>query len=366
MKVIDKINNGLANHNGVVFSFEFFPPRTEEGIENLYDRMDRMVVHQPAFCDITWGAGDATSALTLDIANTMQNMICVETMMHLTCTNMPIEKLDDALDTVKTNGIQNILALQGDPPHGQDTFVTVEGGFSCALDLVNVHFSWFQGLSSIFHYFSSSHEQKIRSVCTLCCLVGHGWAHETIPKLMCRAAIVEVNLPQFSHRYVNVQNWVADFYRYFEYCATKHLGFGIDTSVLLQVRHIKAKYGDYFGITVAGYPEAHPEVITSESGATEEAYKKDLAYLKEKVDGGGEVIITQLFYDKDIFLKFVSDCREIGIKCPIVPGIMPIQSYKGFLRMTGLCKTEVPAEIKAALEPIKDNEEAVRAYGIHS
>ncbi|KAH8972976.1 hypothetical protein BDL97_01G020200 [Sphagnum fallax] len=75
MKVIDKINNGLANHNGVVFSFEFFPPRTEEGIENLYDRMDRMVVHQPAFCDITWGAGGSTSALALDIANKMQNMI---------------------------------------------------------------------------------------------------------------------------------------------------------------------------------------------------------------------------------------------------------------------------------------------------
>ncbi len=56
---------------------------------------------------------------------------------------------------------------------------------------------------------------------------------------------------------------------------------------------------------------------------------------------GGEVIITQLFYDTDIFLKFVSDCREIGIKCPIVPGIMPIQSYKGFLCMTGLCKTKV-------------------------
>jgi methylenetetrahydrofolate reductase (NADPH) len=75
MKVIDKINNGLAN-NGVVFSFEFFPPRTEEGIENLFDRMDRMVVHQPAFCDITWGAGGSTSALTLDIANKMQNMVC--------------------------------------------------------------------------------------------------------------------------------------------------------------------------------------------------------------------------------------------------------------------------------------------------
>ena len=58
--------------------------------------------------------------------------------MHLTCTNMPVEKLDGALDNVKSNGIQNILALRGDPPHGQDKFVTVDGGFSSALDLVSV------------------------------------------------------------------------------------------------------------------------------------------------------------------------------------------------------------------------------------
>lgn len=62
--------------------------------------------------------------------------VCVETMMHLTCTNMPVEKLENALDTVKKNGIQNVLALRGDPPHGQDKFVQVEGGFACALDLV--------------------------------------------------------------------------------------------------------------------------------------------------------------------------------------------------------------------------------------
>lgn len=74
MKVIDKINKGLEGGN-VVFSFEFFPPKTDEGVENLYDRMDRMVVHQPAFCDITWGAGGSTSAITLDIANKMQNMV---------------------------------------------------------------------------------------------------------------------------------------------------------------------------------------------------------------------------------------------------------------------------------------------------
>ncbi|CAN4114921.1 unnamed protein product [Withania somnifera] len=225
-----------------------------------------MVTHNPSFCDITWGAGGSTADLTLEIAKRMQNMVCVETMMHLTCTNMPVEKIDHALDTIKSNGIQNVLALRGDPPHGQDKFVQVEGGFACALDLV---------------------------------------------------------------------------------------------------KHMRAKYGDYFGITVAGYPEAHPDVIPANGIATQEIYENDLAYLKRKVDAGADLIVTQLFYDTDIFLKFVNDCRQIGITCPIVPGIMPINNYKGFLRMTGFCKTKIPEEIMAALEPIKDNEEAVKAYGIY-
>jgi methylenetetrahydrofolate reductase (NADPH) len=59
-------------------------------------------------------------------------------MMHLTCTNMPVEKIDDALEKVKAAGIQNILALRGDPPKGQETFVKVEGGFASALDLVRI------------------------------------------------------------------------------------------------------------------------------------------------------------------------------------------------------------------------------------
>ncbi|KAL8487177.1 hypothetical protein ACS0TY_023733 [Phlomoides rotata] len=266
MKVIEKIREAeSANDNRVVFSFEFFPPKTEDGVDNLFERMERMVAHNPSFCDITWGAGGSTADLTLEIVNRMQNMICVESMMHLTCTNMPVEKIDHALATVKSNGVQNILALRGDPPHGQDKFVQVEGGFACALDLV---------------------------------------------------------------------------------------------------KHIRSKYEDYFGITVAGYPEGHPDVI-QDGVAPPEAYQNDLAYLKQKVDAGGDVIITQLFYDTDIFLKFVNDCRQIGITCPIVPGIMPINNYKGFIRMTGFCKTKIPTEIMEALEPIKDNEEAVKAYGIH-
>ncbi|CAN8280126.1 unnamed protein product [Cochlearia groenlandica] len=265
MKVVDKIKSA-TEQGKTAFSFEFFPPKTEDGVENLFERMDRLVSYGPTFCDITWGAGGSTADLTLEIASRMQNVICVETMMHLTCTNMPIEKIDHALDTIRSNGIQNVLALRGDPPHGQDKFVQVQGGFACALDLVN---------------------------------------------------------------------------------------------------HIRSKYGDYFGITVAGYPEAHPDVIEANGLATPESYQSDLAYLKKKVDAGADLIVTQLFYDTDIFLKFVNDCRQIGINCPIVPGIMPISNYKGFLRMAGFCKTKIPAELTAALEPIKENDEAVKAYGIH-
>ncbi|KAF2325626.1 hypothetical protein GH714_031314 [Hevea brasiliensis] len=86
--------------------------------------------------------------------------------------------------------------------------------------------------------------------------------------------------------------------------------------------------------------EAHPDMIRSDGVATPENYQKDLEYLKRKVDAGADLIITQLFYDTDIFPELVNDCRQIGINCPIVPGIMPINNYKGFLRMTGFCKTK--------------------------
>ncbi|CAI7919426.1 unnamed protein product [Closterium sp. NIES-53] len=83
-----------------------------------------------------------------------------------------------------------------------------------------------------------------------------------------------------------------------------------------------------------------------------------------QMDAGADLIVTQLFYDVDIFLKFVADCRAMGVSEPIIPGIMPITTYGGFKRMTAFCKTKVPQSILDALEPIKDNEEAVRAYGI--
>ena len=79
-----------------------------------FERMECMVAHNLAFCDITWGAEGSIADLTVDIANRMQNMICVDSMMHLTCTNMLVKKIDHALQTIKVNGLQNVLALCGD------------------------------------------------------------------------------------------------------------------------------------------------------------------------------------------------------------------------------------------------------------
>ncbi|PHU11319.1 Methylenetetrahydrofolate reductase 1 [Capsicum chinense] len=82
-----------------------------------------------------------------------------------------------------------------------------------------------------------------------------------------------------------------------------------------------------------------------------------------QVDAGVDRIITQLFYDTDIFLKFVNDCRQIKINCPIFPGIMPINNYKGFLRMNGFCKTK---EIANALcgQDSENSQEALRVRDI--
>eukprot|EP00960_Hanusia_phi_P047246 758314-Hanusia_phi.AAC.11 len=130
------------------------------------------------------------------------------------------------------------------------------------------------------------------------------------------------------------------------------------------VRYVRQLHGDYFGISVAGYPEGHIDWFKDTPEISEENYRRDLQYLKDKVDAGADMIITQLFYDVDIFLKWVKDCRDIGITVPIIPGIMPINAYAGFNRMTGFCKTKVPKAIRDGLEAIKDNEDAVKEYGV--
>lgn len=98
--------------------------------------MDRMYNLNPQFIDVTWNAGGRLSNLTTDIVQTAQSVLGLETCMHLTCTNMPIELIDKALRDAYNSGCQNILALRGDPPVEGGEWTAIEGGFTHAKDLV--------------------------------------------------------------------------------------------------------------------------------------------------------------------------------------------------------------------------------------
>ena len=137
---------------------------------------------------------------------------------------------------------------------------------------------------------------------------------------------------------------------------------------------------------MSGYPEGHPNVIKKvEAGSAaltaseakrvieledgtyvcrDADYAAELTYLKAKVDAGAAVIITQMFFDVEVFLQFVRDCRAVGITVPIMPGIMLVQNYGGFKRMVSFCKSRVPADFAAAIEAAKDDDAAVRALGV--
>ncbi|RJE27068.1 Methylenetetrahydrofolate reductase [Aspergillus sclerotialis] len=254
MHIKDKLSQQeAAGRPGI--SFEFFPPKTAQGVQNLYDRMDRMHSLGPAFIDVTWGAGGRLSDLTCEMVNVAQSVYGLETCMHLTCTDMPRERVDDALQAAFKAGCTNILALRGDPPREKESWEVTPGGFRYAKDLV---------------------------------------------------------------------------------------------------KYIREKYGNHFDIGVAGYPEG-----------LDDNRDVDLLidHLKEKVDAGGSFVITQMFYDTDNFAVWVKKCRDKGITVPLIPGIMPIQTYAAFIRRTNWTKTRIPPDWLELLEPVKNDDAAVRDIG---
>ncbi|OIO04100.1 MAG: methylenetetrahydrofolate reductase [NAD(P)H] [Elusimicrobia bacterium CG1_02_63_36] len=130
--------------------------------------------------------------------------------------------------------------------------------------------------------------------------------------------------------------------------ARRELPFAADL-----VRRIRVRGG--FAMGVAGYPETHPEAVSPEA---------DLARLKEKVDAGGEWVITQLFFDNAVYFDFVDRARKIGIQCPIVPGIMPVASIKQTKRFTEMCGTSLPKELRDGLDAVADDPEGITRFGI--
>jgi methylenetetrahydrofolate reductase (NADPH) len=241
------------------YSFEFFPPKTEAGLDNLLTRIDRMSsTLDPLFIDVTWGESGSTSVRSMAVAAHVQRYCGVDVLLHLTCTGIAMDQLSAVLRQARSHGVQNILALRGDPPRGK-----------------------------------------------------RSWCKDDISGGECKRAV--------------------DL-----------------------VRFIREEHGDHFCIAVAGHPEGHPASHSKDD---------ELKHLKEKIDAGADFIITQFFYDPDVFITYVKRCRAIGITCPILPGILPIQSYASFIRMTQFCDVAVPDHIMERLEPVKDDDEAAKIIG---
>ncbi|MCC7431736.1 methylenetetrahydrofolate reductase [NAD(P)H] [bacterium] len=116
------------------FSFEFFPPKTEKGIFQLYDTVRKIKELAPDFVSVTYGAGGSTRDKSFEIVDYIKNTIGIETISHFTCVGHTVDELQTSLDELKSKGIDNILALRGDSP--KENFQEVPNGYKYASDLV--------------------------------------------------------------------------------------------------------------------------------------------------------------------------------------------------------------------------------------
>jgi methylenetetrahydrofolate reductase (NADPH) len=251
MRIDERLASGAP-----CFSFEFFPPRTDEGERNLGRALAELSRLDPAFVSVTYGAGGTTDQKlkTLDIVTHARAEHGLEAMAHFTCVGASVEELRATLDRMRDAGIENVLALRGDPPAGQDEWTATEGGLSYSRELVEL----------------------IRS--------------------------------------------------------------------------------DYeFSIGAACFPEVHVHAESAES---------DLRYTKAKVDAGARFLITQLFFDNQVYWDFVARARDIGIDVPIVPGIMPIGNVAQIKRFTEMCGATLPERLLRELELRADQPAAVTDFGV--
>ncbi|MFO0983543.1 MAG: methylenetetrahydrofolate reductase [NAD(P)H] [Planctomycetota bacterium] len=119
-----------------VFSFEFFPPKTEKAEQQLFETIARLSELKPSFVSVTYGAGGSTQKKTIELVTRIKRETGIEAMAHLTCVGASREEIHGVLDRLLDNGIENVLALRGDPPKGEASFARPAGGFAYAHELV--------------------------------------------------------------------------------------------------------------------------------------------------------------------------------------------------------------------------------------
>ncbi len=118
---------------------------------------------------------------------------------------------------------------------------------------------------------------------------------------------------------------------------------------------IRANFGDYFGIAVAGFPEGH--ILCPDR-------ERDAEFLKLKIEAGADFVITQLFFDNKDYFEYIDRLRRIGVDVRVIPGILPITDYGALQRFCSLCGATVTDEVKKIFEPIQDDKETTVRAGV--
>src|SRR3954471_15901403 len=236
------------------FSFEFFPPKTDDGMANLWRAANELKEDEPAFVSVTYGAGGGTRDRTIEIVKRIKRELGMEAMAHFTCVGATVEELRGVLDEMRNAGIENVLALRGDPPRGETEWTATPGGLSYSTELISL---------------------------------------------------------------------------------------------------IASEYD--FTIGAACFPEVHPAAVDAET---------DIRFLKEKVDAGARFLITQLFFDNEMYFDFVARAQAAGIDVPIIPGVMPITNFGQLKRFTEMCGATIPSHLECELEARQDDPDAVRDLGV--
>ncbi|MGJ7628099.1 methylenetetrahydrofolate reductase [Citrobacter freundii] len=246
----EALNQSLAEVAGQInVSFEFFPPRTSEMEQTLWNSIDRLSSLKPKFVSVTYGANSGERDRTHSIIKGIKDRTGLEAAPHLTCIDATRDELRTIAQDYWNNGIRHIVALRGDLPPGSGK-----------------------------------------------------------PDM-------------YASDLVTLLKDVADF-----------------------------------DISVAAYPEVHPEAKSAQA---------DLLNLKRKVDAGANRAITQFFFDVESYLRFRDRCVSAGIDVEIIPGILPVSNFKQAKKFADMTNVRIPAWMSTMFDGLDDDAETRKLVGVN-
>ena len=138
MMLTMRLHNVLEGRRQPFFSFEFSPPKTDDGVRQLFEAISHLRELEPTFVSVTYGAGGSVRTRTVDLVARIRRELDIEPVAHLTCVDATVDDLNEILDGLRGAGIDNVLALRGDPPDGTGRFIPTEGGLAHGSELMEL------------------------------------------------------------------------------------------------------------------------------------------------------------------------------------------------------------------------------------